>query len=128
MFIDLSHTVEHGMITYKGLPAPVITDHLSRADSRSHYEGGPSFTSARLRWSRTPAHTSTVPFIVMKPAMTFRNSIWAHSPILTRWLSEPAQVQNGRSLQRRCNDSISKTRPCSSKLVGTSTGARKNTL
>jgi kynurenine formamidase len=28
--IDVSHTVEHGMITYKGLPAPVISDYLSR--------------------------------------------------------------------------------------------------
>src|SRR5262245_11505366 len=28
--IDLSHTIEDGMITYKGLPAPLICDHLSR--------------------------------------------------------------------------------------------------
>ncbi len=26
--IDLSHTVEHGMITFKGLPAPIICDYL----------------------------------------------------------------------------------------------------
>jgi kynurenine formamidase len=26
--IDVSHTVEHGMVTYKGLPAPVICDFL----------------------------------------------------------------------------------------------------
>ena len=25
-FIDLSHVVEHGMVTYKGLPAPLISD------------------------------------------------------------------------------------------------------
>jgi kynurenine formamidase len=30
VMIDLSHTVEHGMITYKGLPAPIICDFLSR--------------------------------------------------------------------------------------------------
>ena len=29
-FVDLSHTVEAGMITYKGLPAPIICDFLSR--------------------------------------------------------------------------------------------------
>ena len=28
--IDLSHTIEHGMVTYKGLPAPTIGEHLSR--------------------------------------------------------------------------------------------------
>ena len=32
--IDLSHSVEHGMITYKGLPAPIICDYLSREASR----------------------------------------------------------------------------------------------
>ena len=35
--IDVSHTVEHGMITYKGLPAPVICDWMSREASRSRY-------------------------------------------------------------------------------------------
>ena len=32
--IDLSHTVEHGMITYQGLPGPVICDFLTREASR----------------------------------------------------------------------------------------------
>ena len=31
--IDVSHTVEHGMVTYKGLPAPVICDFLTREAS-----------------------------------------------------------------------------------------------
>jgi kynurenine formamidase len=35
--VDLSHTIEDGMITYKGLPGPIITDHLSREDSRKNY-------------------------------------------------------------------------------------------
>jgi len=35
--IDLSHTVEHGLITYKGLPAPIVCDFLSREDSRRIY-------------------------------------------------------------------------------------------
>ena len=33
--IDVCHTIEHGMITYKGLPAPVIGDYLTREESRS---------------------------------------------------------------------------------------------
>ncbi len=36
--IDLSHTIEDGMITYKGLPAPLICDYLSHDDSKSLYE------------------------------------------------------------------------------------------
>jgi arylformamidase len=46
--IDVSHTVEHGMITYKGLPAPVISDHLSREASRNHYESGTEFHIGRI--------------------------------------------------------------------------------
>ena len=46
--IDISHTVEHGMITYKGLPSPVISDHLSRADSKSHYEEGTEFHIGKI--------------------------------------------------------------------------------
>jgi len=41
--IDLSHAVEDGMITYRGLPAPVICDYLSREESRSHYAEGTEF-------------------------------------------------------------------------------------
>ena len=46
--IDLSHTVEHGMITYKGLPAPIICDYLSREDSRSHYSEGTEFFIGKI--------------------------------------------------------------------------------
>lgn len=46
--IDLSHAVEHGMITYKGLPAPIICDYLSREDSRSHYAAGVEFNIGKI--------------------------------------------------------------------------------
>ena len=46
--IDLSHTVEHGMITYKGLPAPIISDHLSREASKAFYEPGTEFHIGKI--------------------------------------------------------------------------------
>lgn len=46
--IDLSHTVEHGMITYKGLPAPLICDFLSRENSRSGYADGTTFHIGKI--------------------------------------------------------------------------------
>jgi arylformamidase len=46
--IDLSHTVEHGMITYKGLPAPVISDHLTREGSRKLYASGTEFHIGKI--------------------------------------------------------------------------------
>lgn len=47
-FIDLSHTVEHGMTTYPGLPGPLICDFLSREESRSHYAPGTEFQIGRI--------------------------------------------------------------------------------
>ena len=41
--IDVSHTVEDGKVTYKGLPGPVIRDHLSRVASRPRYAPGTEF-------------------------------------------------------------------------------------
>lgn len=48
LFVDVSHDVEHGMITYKGLPAPIISDHLSREESRKHYAEGTEFHIGRI--------------------------------------------------------------------------------
>src|SRR6267143_1546528 len=46
--IDLSHTVEHGMITYKGLPAPIVCDYLSREASRARYAEGTEFQIGQI--------------------------------------------------------------------------------
>lgn len=54
--IDLSHTVEDGMITYKGLPAPIICDFLSREQSRANYAEGTEFQIGKIE---LVANTST---------------------------------------------------------------------
>jgi kynurenine formamidase len=41
--VDLSHRIRAGMITYPGLPAPVITSHLTRQQSREKYAPGTEF-------------------------------------------------------------------------------------
>ena len=46
--IDVSHPVEEGLITYKGLPAPLICDYLSREDSRKHYAPGTEFHIGKI--------------------------------------------------------------------------------
>lgn len=48
MLIDLSHTIEDGLITYKGLPAPIVCDFLSREDSKSHYDDGTTFQIGKV--------------------------------------------------------------------------------
>ena len=73
-FVDLSHVVEHGMITYPGLPGPVITTHRERTeispgvsfhigrielvantgtyvDAPFHYDAGRRRRGRRCRWS-----------------------------------------------------------------------------
>ena len=47
-YADLSHTVSDGLVTYPGLPAPAITDHLSRAASRERYAPGVEFHIGRI--------------------------------------------------------------------------------
>jgi arylformamidase len=46
--VDLSHTIENGLVTFKGLPAPIICDYLSREDSKKNYEGGTSFQIGKI--------------------------------------------------------------------------------
>jgi len=48
MLVDLSHAVENGMITYRGLPAPLICDFLSREQSRSLYADGTEFQIGKI--------------------------------------------------------------------------------
>jgi arylformamidase len=46
--VDLSHVIEHGMVTYKGLPAPLLCDYLSREASRARYAPGTEFQIGRI--------------------------------------------------------------------------------
>jgi arylformamidase len=46
--VDLSHVVEHGMVTYQGLPTPIICDYLSREASRGRYGEGVEFHIGKI--------------------------------------------------------------------------------
>jgi arylformamidase len=58
LLIDLSHTIEHGLVTYKGLPAPIVCDYLSRENSRHFYEEGTEFQIGKIEMV-----TNTVTYI-----------------------------------------------------------------
>jgi arylformamidase len=47
-YIDLSHVIYDGLITYKGLPAPIICDYLSRETSRGRYAPGTEFQIGKI--------------------------------------------------------------------------------
>src|SRR5436309_12128288 len=46
--IDVSHEIADGLVTYRGLPAPVITDYLTRAASRAHYAPDTEFHIGKI--------------------------------------------------------------------------------
>ena len=46
--IDLSHEIEHGMVTYGGMPGPVISDWLSRQNSEARYAPGTTFQIGKI--------------------------------------------------------------------------------
>jgi kynurenine formamidase len=46
--LDLSHAIHDGLVTYPGLPAPRIGEHLDRASSRKHYATGTEFSIGRI--------------------------------------------------------------------------------
>ena len=46
--VDLSHEIEHGMLTYPGLPAPVISDWLARSASTARYAPGTTFQMGKI--------------------------------------------------------------------------------
>lgn len=62
-FLDLSHPVEHGMVTYPGLPGPEIGSHLTFEQSEGLYAEGTEFQIGRISmvgntgtYLDTPAH------------------------------------------------------------------------
>jgi len=46
--VDVSHEIEPGMVTYKGLPGPIVSDFLTREASRANYADGTTFTIGRV--------------------------------------------------------------------------------
>ena len=46
--VDLSHVIEHDMVTYKGLPAPQICDYWTREGSAASYDDGATFQIGRI--------------------------------------------------------------------------------
>jgi kynurenine formamidase len=46
--VDLSHEIEHGMVTYPGLPTPVIGDWLARSASTTRYAPGTTFQMGKI--------------------------------------------------------------------------------
>jgi arylformamidase len=47
-FVELSHAIDAGMVTYAGLPGPVLSEFLTREGSRGKYADGTTFSIGRV--------------------------------------------------------------------------------
>ena len=98
--IDVSHVVESGMITYKGLPAPLVCDYLSREASRKVYAPGTEFHIGKIEMV---ANTGTY---VDAPFHRYADGIDVAELPLARLANLPAVVVRidaaaGRAITRR---------------------------
>jgi arylformamidase len=83
---DLSHTIEDGMITYKGLPGPIVCDFLSREDSKKIYEEGTTFQIGKIELITNTGTYIDVPF------HRYENGKDMNDMELERFVSIPAIV------------------------------------
>jgi arylformamidase len=60
--IDLSHVISPGMVTYPGLPAPVVEDHLSREAAIDVYGPGNTFQIGLVTMCTNTGTYLDVPF------------------------------------------------------------------
>lgn len=86
---DLSHRIEHAMITYPGLPGPEIGEHLSFDASHSQYAPGTEFSIGRITMV---ANTGTY---LDTPAHRFRDGHDLSGLALERCAMLPAVVVDG---------------------------------
>ena len=68
-FVDLSHRIENGMITYQGLPGPVICDFWSREYSRQFYTEGTEFQIGKIEMVSNTGTYIDSPFTAMLMVM-----------------------------------------------------------
>ena len=115
------------MITYPGLPGPVVSDFMGREASRGHYAEGTTFHIARLRMV---ANTGTY---LDAPFHRFAHGKDVGSLPLERLADLEGVVvdASGRGPGARRGalrgGAISRARRSSSGRVGTRTGARRGT-
>lgn len=97
-YVDLSHAVEAGMITHKGLPGPVICDFMSREQSKQFYEDGTSFQIGKIEMI---ANTGTY---VDSPFHRFENGKDISELAIEKLVDLPAVVVRADDLAGRAVD------------------------
>lgn len=97
-YVDLSHHIESGKVYYKGLPAPVICDFLSREASRALYAEGTEFHIGRVELI-----TNTGTYIDC-PFHRYADGKDTASMALERFVDQPALVVDATARTGRAID------------------------
>ncbi len=61
-YVDLSHEIREGLVTYPGIPSPVVGAVLTREDSRSRYAPGTEFLIGRIELAGNTGTYLDTPF------------------------------------------------------------------
>ena len=125
-FIDLSHAIENGMITYRGLPAPKICDYWTREYSRQFYNEETEFQIGKIEMVANTGTYLDSPFHRFadgKDLSNFLYPLWRTSKVCWSSLIIPLIEE---SLRIYSPGSILKIKLSSSIQDGTSTGVPKN--
>ncbi|MGZ7032439.1 MAG: cyclase family protein [Thermoanaerobaculia bacterium] len=115
-YVDLSHVIADGMITYPGLPAPVITDHLSREASEERYAAGTTFQIARINMV---ANTGTY---LDAPSHRYENGPDLSQMQLSRLANIPGIVVDAAGGRRALDRTVFRGRDVRGKAVLIRTG------
>jgi len=92
-FTELSHTIEQGMVTYKGLPAPVISDYITREASKPHYPEGTSFQIGKIEMVANTGTYVDSPSIAMPTVRIYRSCRYTLWPIFQGCCSTRRQMR-----------------------------------
>ncbi|HEX8917942.1 MAG TPA: cyclase family protein [Chloroflexota bacterium] len=118
--IDVSHEVTDGLVTYPGLPAPVVSDFLSREDSRAYYSAGTTFQIGRIE---LVANTGTY---VDSPFHRFGDGVDLAGLDLSRLADLDGIVVDGRDRGRALGPEIFEGHVLTGKAVLVRTGWDKH--
>jgi kynurenine formamidase len=115
-FVELSHPIEDGMITYPGLPAPVVSEYLSRRASEGKYAPGTTFSIGRIEMV---ANTGTY---VDAPFHRFEKGIDVAGLSLERLADLPGAVVDARDAGRSLGPELLEATRVDGRAVLFSTG------
>ena len=122
VLVDLSHDVEDGMVTYQGLPAPVICDFLSHEASHAVYAPGTEFQIGKIDLCSNTGTYVDSPFHRYRDGADLAGLPLERLADLDTVVVDARRFARGRAGRVR-RTSTSMAARCSSARAGTGTGA-----